>query len=621
MKNKKMINIISLIISFVVLLSFSLNLKLSKEVFGNNFIKNNLYINMIVFFALYYFIKNSFNKNIKSSFSSIFVATIISLTQLLSYPYKEKLPLNILYCNPIQLIKSIIYLCGNFFLLNLIIAFIYHKIENIKKEKVFNKLNENFILNFIFEKHPFITTTIILLIFYIPIIYIFYPGVHNADFIDEMYQFYHQKTWSLNYINLINDNVYINGHHSPFHTIIIGLLNNLGCHLSGPNLGLFLNVLFQLIFQLLVLSYSICLLKKLRVPMIIRIIVMLLYIFSPFYLFGHVNLYKDIPFSLSILLYVCLLIDYVYLDNRNIKTIFLLIVSALLVTLFSKKGIYCLYITFIPIIFTYKVKAWKTILVFLTPILLFQVYDKIILPYYDVTPGSVQEMLSLPIQQVSLVIKNHPDEIKEKEKNTISALLPYDEIPELYNGETADPIKNRFNKDYTNKQVIKFIKVWSKLLVKYPREYVEAFINLYYNNLYIEKTSSPSYFEFKNNNENKFSEISYTRDKKHEQLLSKTKEILLSFQKIPIYNLLLSLPLYNWVFVIYFVYMLKKHRNKNIIPILPVLVTFLLLFISPVSGNRRYEMPIIFCLPIIMTYIFAIEYNKKENKSKTKITN
>ena len=62
---------------------------------------------------------------------------------------------------------------------------------------------------------------------WLPSIVFVYPGLSTGDTFDELCQFFHQDTWSVESINLINEDVYINKHHSVLHTIVIGFIYNI----------------------------------------------------------------------------------------------------------------------------------------------------------------------------------------------------------------------------------------------------------------------------------------------------------------------------------------------------------------------------------------------------------
>lgn len=614
MKNK-LKETIPILLSLIICLTFSIDLS-KTDIFVKNFNNINYIIYVIIFSASYYFLKNKslgwWDKRLNKS--SLILAMLISLSYIIFFNYNNGLTIVNLFVNALQTIKTIIVFLGYTTIFYYAIKMFYDFLDNISLKE--NKLSK--ITNFIFEEHPFISTLVILLLCYLPIIIIFYPGIVNGDFLDEMYQYYHENTWSLNYINLLDERVFINGHHSPFHTVIIGLINTFGYNISSANLGLFLNVIVQSTFMILGLSYTMKLFKDIKCPILVRKIILLIYILSPFYNLHTSTLFKDVPFSISIMIYSCVLIKFIkanHTDNKKSNIILFIefIFSGFLVTLFSNKGFYILILTIFVMVFVYRKKGIIFIICLCLPLILFKTYDKILLPTLKVTPGSIQETLSIPIQQISRTILEHEDGLTETDIEIISKLLPYKNIKELYDPTISDPIKNKFNKDYKKDDILKFLKVWIKLGVKYPMTYVDAFLDNYRGNLYITNTVSPAYF-ISSKRKNIFPQVDYVTSEKRLEIIANLSDIYTGIRKMPLVNLFFSLAVYNWLLIIAAAYILKKYSIKEIIPLMPSLVIFVFLFLSPVGGNRRYNLPIIYCIPVIYAYIFSLSVNLKSKK-------
>ena len=99
---------------------------------------------------------------------------------------------------------------------------------------------------------------------WLPFIIFVYPGMSTGDTFDELSQFFHYKTWSLESINLLNEDVYINKHHSVFHTVILGSIFKIGRDLVSFKFGAFMYTMLQVFVLLMIFSFMIYYMKKNR---------------------------------------------------------------------------------------------------------------------------------------------------------------------------------------------------------------------------------------------------------------------------------------------------------------------------------------------------------------------
>lgn len=592
MFNKK--NLFYLLISFLLVLSMSINI--TNFSITETFIKNDglnvFYI--LIFIALYKFLEK---RDKKVNISILIFAMIISITNIFAIYLKNEYTDNATI-TLIQYLKTIICFSGWSLLYYFLIDYLFEFLNRIK----FKKIKNNF-LNFVFDKHPIISIIIILTISYLPILIIGYPGIYTADGLDELKQYNHIFTWSLKYINLIDPKIYINGHHSPFHTYILGFIFNL---FDSPKIGTFVYIIIQTILQIAVFAYMFNLFKKLNVNYYLRLIVLIVIISIPFYNFSIIGIYKDVTFSLFITMYTMLLIEYFYLhENSKNKLAFLLIIS-LIIMLLTNKGIYLVFLTTIMIFFKIQ-KNKKIFTLFLIPIIIYFGITKILFPFLHITPGSIQETLALPIQQVSRCIVYYEDDLTDYDKKVISDLLPYDSIKTKYNPIIVDPIKNKFNKNYTSKQIKDFIIVWGKLFFKHPVSYIKAFANLTIGYVDFGAHNDLAYFTNINtlNKANSF-------EKKllpiHEHQLIIIRNIYLGSRNIPLFGTLLNLALYFWLLLSLMLYLITNKKKEYLLPFIPSFGVLLFLFVSPVSGNKRYVLPIIYNIPILLAYTSSIKY-------------
>ena len=58
--------------------------------------------------------------------------------------------------------------------------------------------------------------------------------------------------------------------------------------------------------------------------------------------------------------------------------------------------------------------------------------------------GNSKETLSIPFQQTARYVATHPDDVTDEEHAAIDAVLPYDQLAELYMPDLSDPVKESF---------------------------------------------------------------------------------------------------------------------------------------------------------------------------------
>lgn len=630
MKNKEGKNIIkSLIISFLITCTFVIDLKYyTLHEYGNNLFHINYLLLVFAYIFIYKSVKIIIDnkKKLIRPKRSIISGLIIGLFIVIGLFYNWYADLSYMWKNIIQVLKSLYVFLGYSVILTYIIDFLLEKISSFEYKKSDNK-----IINQIFEKRSFLYPFILILIAYVPIMIMFFPGRITNDTSDELLQYYHRETWSLRYINLIDKDVYINGHHSPFHTQVIGCINHLVYKVThNADLALFANAMIQSLLMIAILAYSINLCKKLKTPIAFRIILLLVYMFIPFFNVWSITVVKDVPFALTTLFMSMVLTEIVYLKDDKLKNILKYIILAIICFLLNKKGLFIILITTLLLV-VYYMKNYKFtrkyIMLLIIPFLLYGFVEKVYYPMKHITPGSIQETLSLPIQQVSRYVIKYEDELTEKDINTINKIIPYNKIEDKYEPEFADPIKNDFNKNYKEEDLKDFFILYLELFRKHPLVYVDAFANFYYGNLYIFKTTGLAYFDYNTsvaesgrNNLSKNKETNYSITKTQSTSSKLVRSFYYLLRETPIFDIVLNCTVYVVVTLVLFLYILEK-KNMLYVPFIPSLIVIAFLFVSPANNTSRYSLPIIYCLPFLITYVISISRGTTKKSTKGKGVN
>ena len=496
------------------------------------------------------------------------------------------------------LIKGDLSLVFNSLLLLIIplIIGIYYILKYIVKkiEIKSNKKNNNKFFK-IFDKHPFLVSIVILIICWLPYIIAYYPAILNHDAAFQIKQFLGIDNKYSYYVNLIDKNQIITNHHPVIHTLLLGSLVKLGMILGNDNIGFFFYSIIQILILSSTLSYSIKYAKDNKVSIYRRFNMLLIYSLVPVFPFYSMTAVKDVIYTCIIILYLIFIHKMINGDYK-VSTCIKMVLISILLFLFRNNGIYVFFLSFIFLLL--KNKNWKKVLIIFILILsLYKTYDKVILPYFKVTPTSVRETLSVPFQQTARYAKYYEKELTKEDIKTISKILDYEEIKSNYNPDLADPVKNTFNKDASKEDIKKYFKVWFKGLTKKPLVYIEATLNNTYGYFCPFKTSW--YFYHKLASELKGDNIHYHYMRSTKNMRNTLKSYALIFPYIPVVGLLVNIAFNNWLILFYLFMFISKKKYRSIIYLMPAIVSILVCFASPANTYFRYAMPIIFSIPLI----------------------
>ncbi len=474
-----------------------------------------------------------------------------------------------------------------------------------KENKKDNQKKKNKLMQ-LFDNHPFIFSIVTILLLWLIYIIAFYPGILSPDPSFQLLQYFNIDNKYSEYVNLIDKNVIITNHHPVLHTLLLGFFTNIGIKFfSSFNIGLFIYTIFQTIILSSTLSYTIKFMKEINISLKYRKICLLIYSLVPVFPLYALSPVKDVIFGSLIILYIISIYKFIKFKKQiKFKDIILEIILMVLITLFRNNGIHVILLSFPFLIFTNKENLFKFILIFISTILIYFSYSKIILPHFKITNGSIREVLSVPFQQTARYVKEHKKEVTKKEKVIIDKLLNYDTIDTRYNPKLADPVKNEFNKDYTDKDLKNYFDVWFTEFKKHPITYVEATIENTYGYFYPIETNWYVHVKGKKIVNN------YGFDY-HFNMLNPIRTILkgfaIIFPYIPFIGLIINIGFNSWILLFMLSYMIYKRKYKDIIYLIPSFILLLVCFVSPANTYFRYALPNIFAMPVMLSMFSKIK--------------
>lgn len=450
----------------------------------------------------------------------------------------------------------------------------------------------------LFDKYPFMFSIIFILCSWLPYIIAFYPIVLNPDASAQIKQYFHIKTEYSYYSIMLDPRVTITAHHPVIHTLLLGSSLKLGLLLfKNTNAGLFIYSILQISILSSTLAYTIKFLKNSGVSNKYLFLILLIYSFVPVFPFFAMTGVKDVIFTSLVILYIMTLYKLIKLNNLEIYDIMKIIILLTLLFLFRNNGIHVLILSFPFLFFLKKKKLYKgkLAIIFLSVIVLFLSYNKLILPYFRITPTSVREMLSIPFQQTARLVSLKEEVISNSDKKIIDKVLEYDTLKERYKPEISDPVKNKYNKYATKKDLNNYYKVWLKYLFKEPKIYLESFISNTSGYYFPFKTKWYFYYKLDKGLGESNSDYHYNSLKILRKILSSYGKV---FPKILIIGLLVNIGFNFYLLLLLLFYFIYIKKFNVLIYLLPSFVLFLVCLASPVNAYFRYAMPYVFALPL-----------------------
>lgn len=529
------------------------------------------------------------------------LSLLFSFFMVSGYSFLMTDSLDLINKNLFYIIISIISFIIYFILFNLLLKYIYYRLDNSKeKETKIGKLFTKF------DEHPFKFSLIFMLICWLPYIISFFPAILSPDPSFQIKQFFGIENKYSTYSIMLDESVLITNHHPVIHTLLLGVCVKIGTLFNSTNLGLFIYSLIQISILVSTLAFTLYYLKKINVSYKFRKYILFIYAFVPVFPFYAMSAVKDVIFGALIILYIILLNELIKKQNIKLKEMIVYILLMIFIILFRNNGIYVIVLSF-PFLFFNKQIRKKLIILFIIPIIFYLSYSKIILPSFKITPGSIRETLSIPFQQTARYVKEHESDLTDEQIKSIDKILDISDIATRYKPNLADPVKNKFNRYYKDEDLKNYFKTWFECLLKHPDTYIEATMNNVYGYFYPIKTNWYIY--------NKY-DTRIVKDgfNYHYNSLDTSRTVLSSygfiFPYIPILGLIVNIGFNTWLMFIMFSYLIYRKKYKEMVYLLPGLILILVCIASPANTYFRYALPYIFGMPLMIGIFLKVGENK-----------
>lgn len=459
----------------------------------------------------------------------------------------------------------------------------------------------------VFEKHCFLFPLLLILVCWLPYLIAFYPGFVPSDGLKQLNNFFGSGHFTDN--------------HPAFSTMMMGWAMRLGRSIGSDNVGLFLFTGPQMLINAAVMAACFPLFRTLNTPLWLRKLTLFNFALIPIWPNYAYSLLKDSYYMAMILLFVIQII-YLILDPQDYcthpKNMLLLTFSMCLMMLVRHEGQFVGgFVSLTLFTLPGPRLQWKKLLpVLLVPLCIINLFNFVIRPALHIDDSPAREALTMPFRQTSAIVVQEEESLTESESSLLHELFEYDQIPAMYEGcfENADYLKGLFDPWAPQKTVLDYMKLWLRLGVKHPLIYLNVFMcsnTRYYNPLLPPYRDIYGWFGIENADYVNKGLFDLKYDTRKAALRSALTNLAEGLPRLPFTSSFYSLGLNAWIMMFCIAALLRRKVKGIVIPLLPGMITFIMLQNSAINGFFRYMLPLIITIPLAIAWvIWECNYDK-----------
>lgn len=416
----------------------------------------------------------------------------------------------------------------------------------------------------------------------------FFPGVMEYDSYIQMCQ--------------VLGDPYSN-HHPWLHTMMIKGIYEIGLAVLHSTNRAF--ALYSFVSICMLAFTFACVLTYLRSKGLKRqyvILLGLLYVMSPINQMYSIIMWKDIPFGVSVVLFIvliCRMRDNLLESRSNLCCFILFIPISFCLCFFRSNGLY-VFIGMIPFMIWGFWRQKKAAITAMAVVLILGIiYKGPVFDYFDVKEPDTIESLSIPAQQIAAVVAYGGD-MTEKQRLILSNLIELDKVPDAYLGSVTcsdavkDLVREKGNQEYIVSNAGQLLQMYVQLFGDNKEIYVKAFVDETRGYWY-----HKTYFPFIWATYIQDNGMGIDRDSKVPENVEQAVRAYLTRYKIH-FDQYQSTGLYVYMFFLSLILALKK-KSKYLLAYLPCLgIWGTLLIATPVFADLRYAYAIYLAVPLLI---------------------
>ncbi len=298
---------------------------------------------------------------------------------------------------------------------------------------------------------------------WIPAFLAYYPGIFSYDVPRQVVQAV-ENTWST--------------HHPLIHTLYLYGSMCLGHMLTGAWAP---GVAFYTLTQMAVLSACCAFFcytaRKRGLPAVFSVLSAAFFALNPIFQLMSISATKDALFAGWMLACACLLWDLVrepQLFCARKRNLIALAGAAAMMMLFRNNGLYAFLVMAAALLVILR-RSWKPVLITVAAaVLLYQGANQALILACGADPGSVAEMLSIPLQQIARTLQQNHADVTEEDRSVFYEIVPEEDAAQYYD-HLADQVKMNFNEAAFRADPARYIRLWISLGLRHPGDYLNAF--------------------------------------------------------------------------------------------------------------------------------------------------
>lgn len=391
-------------------------------------------------------------------------------------------------------------------------------------------------------------------------------------------------------------------------TLFVGLFFLPGYHIGGLELGVACYSLTQMLALALTCSWAVTWLYRKGIPRWLLALALAFFALNPYIAHYAITMWKDIPFSMLMLLLVLNLYDLVddrpSLSKTRLITIAVLCVGVLF---FRKNALLAIVPTAIWIIVLFSGRRLVLTGLFTAVIAASFIIQGPLFTALGINPSPLVEAMAIPLQQVGAVVHNN-ETITDEQAEVIASFIELDRLAEVYNNTSVDWIKfdSQFDRQAFADHSSDFIRVWLQMGSEHSSSYLRAWgwQTLGYWGVGTENwiiANSTAAFKAPTSN------LLYQATQMD---ILATDPAALNQRYDAVRHLPLLYPLFNiasmvWLTLTVCVILFANRRSKLIVVLVPLLGLWLSIMLSaPTYCEFRYLFSFHLCLPITLLIPF-----------------
>lgn len=442
------------------------------------------------------------------------------------------------------------------------------------------------VINF-YRDHTALSSFLLCMLCWLPYYLYQYPGIMTPD--------------SINQFEQVLGVIPYNNHHPFAHTMVFALLYKAAFALTGD---MVVSVGFYTFAQMCLLSagmaFFISTLRQQRIRPFVLLLFTAFYALIPYHAVFSVTIWKDIPFAAAVLFFNCLLLRLILRGSLLLHERILLLFSGMMICLFRSNGWYAFLVVVPFLLFFFRKQKRQVYPCLLVTLLLCVLIKYPVMNHFQVTQPDLIESLCIPTQQIAAVLCNDR-ELTAEERGLIENVIDLTYIKELYNPTFADNMKELVragDQEYLASHKKEFFNLWISLGLRYPGDYLDAYIQQTYGYWYPDSFYLVAEAEGVSATELGVS----TRHLIGGPLVVKGKELAIKLGSIvPIYGTLWSMGVACWVLLFSIGTVLVRRETRKFLCYLPsVLLLFTVLIATPVATEFRYVYFMVYSMPFYL---------------------